>query len=168
MYPITQPATNAAGSLNTFDNIDIIDITYTKKSRFQMSDRPVMRSTRSAYDFISWYWNKVRKNIEEEIIALFLNHGNRVIKILPLFRQVPELTGTHLRLIMKEALHVGTCSILLVHMHPTEYISNSKTVQAFAKKIAQAADVFDISLNDYMVAYDPQQGYFSFADAGML
>jgi DNA repair protein RadC len=150
MHTTTQPATNTVKSVNILDN------------------RPVIRSSRSVYDVINQYWNRDRIEMDEETIALFLNQGNCVIQLYPLMGGVPQATGPRISMILQEALKVGTCSIILMHMHPPEYTSKQKTIQAFAKKIKDAAGLFDISLYDYMVICDAHHGYISFADAGML
>jgi DNA repair protein RadC len=157
-----------ANSVNTLNNIDIVDINYTKISRYKLSDRPFIKSSRDAYDIILKYWNRGRMDMDEEIIALFLNQANCVIQLYPVWGGVPKTTGDYVSMVLREALGVGTCSMIVVHNHPKQYLSESKIDHAFAKKIKQAVSILGISLLDYLVAYNPEAGYFSLADMGIL
>lgn len=168
MNTTTQLPATTGNSVNDLDNIDIVDIAYKNKSRRKTSDRPVVKSSRSVFDIIHQYWNRGSIDMGEEIIALLLSNGNTVMQLFPLSGGVPAATGAHVTLILEEALRVGACCMVLVHNRPKQYVSASKTEHAFAKKIKQAAAIFDITLHDYLVIYSLESGYYSFADAAIL
>lgn len=146
---ITQPPTGAAGSLNTWDNIDIIDIAHTKTSRSKMSDRPVILGSWSAFEIFRRYRDSCKTYIPEEVIALFLNQGNRVLQVSRLCQGTPRTTLNDFRMVLEEALRVGTCSIVIMHKHPRNL--QAKTEQEFARKLKNVAERFDITLFDYLM-----------------
>jgi DNA repair protein RadC len=57
-------------------------------------------------------------------------------------------------------------SIILAHNHPSGTRSPSQADRTVTKKIAEAAKIMDIRLNDHIIFTD--DGYFSFRDEGLL
>ena len=104
---------------------------------------------------------------KQEVFALvFLNRGNRVTH----FEIISEggLTGTVAdpRVILKKALEHEATSLVLCHNHPSGNLRPSKADELLTQKIKQAASFLDIVVMDHIIVSD--EGYFSFADEGML
>lgn len=78
------------------------------------------------------------------------------------------ITGTVAdpRMILKLALEVKATAIVLSHNHPSGNLKPSKADELLTEKIKQAASFFDIQVLDHIIISD--EGYFSFADDGML
>lgn len=70
------------------------------------------------------------------------------------------------RLIFRRALESGAVSILVAHNHPSGSVRPSKADEALTQKIHQGAKYLDIKLIDHIII--GQNGYFSFADNGLL
>lgn len=114
--------------------------------------------------------NYLRATLEyrkQEVFAVvFLNRGNKVTHL----EIISEggLTGTVAdpRVILKKALENDATSLVLCHNHPSGSLRPSKADEILTQKIKQAAAFLDISIMDHIIVSN--EGYFSFADEGML
>jgi len=114
--------------------------------------------------------NYLRATLEyrkQEVFAVvFLNRGNKVTHL----EIISEggLTGTVAdpRVILKKALENDATSLVLCHNHPSGNLRPSKADEILTQKIKQAAAFLDISIMDHIIVSN--EGYFSFADEGML
>ena len=116
---------------------------------------------------IANYLKTVLKDHPHEVFAvLFLNRTNKILH----FEIVSSggLTGTVAdpRIILKKALETGATSIVLSHNHPSGSLKPSRADEELTQKIRQAAMYLDIKVIDHIIVSD--EGYFSFADEGLL
>ncbi len=116
---------------------------------------------------IANYLKTVLKDHPHEVFAvLFLNRANKILH----FEIVSSggLTGTVAdpRIILKKALETGATSIVLSHNHPSGSLKPSRADEELTQKIRQAAMYLDIKVLDHIIVSD--EGYFSFADEGLL
>jgi DNA repair protein RadC len=107
------------------------------------------------------------KDYRQEVFAVvFLNRANKINH----FEIVSEggITGTVAdpRVILKKALEENAVSLILCHNHPSGNLKPSIADQELTLKIKEAAKYFDIKVMDHVIVSD--EGYFSFADEGIL
>ena len=78
------------------------------------------------------------------------------------------MTGTVAdpRIILKKALESESTAVVLCHNHPSGNLKPSKADEELTLKIKEAAKYFDIKILDHIIV--SEDGYFSFADEGML
>jgi len=78
------------------------------------------------------------------------------------------MTGTVAdpRIILKKALDHDATAIVLCHNHPSGNVRPSRADELLTQKIKQAAAFFDINIMDHIIVSN--EGYFSFADEGLL
>ncbi|WP_026474052.1 RadC family protein [Alkaliflexus imshenetskii] len=102
----------------------------------------------------------------EEFWILMLNRANKVLLRYNVSKG--GLTGTviDVRLIIKKALECYAASIILSHNHPSGNLQPSDADRQITKKIAEAGKLMDIPVLDHVIV--AENGYFSFADEGML
>ena len=102
----------------------------------------------------------------ELFIAIYLNNAQKILH----HEIISEggLTGTVAdpRIIIKKALAYNAVSIILCHNHPSGSLKPSKADETLTKKIRDAAILFDIKVLDHIIV--SSEGYFSFADEGMI
>lgn len=102
----------------------------------------------------------------ELFIAIYLNNAQKILH----HEIISEggLTGTVAdpRIIIKKALTYNATSIILCHNHPSGSLKPSKADETLTKKIRDAAILFDIKVLDHIIV--SSEGYFSFADEGMI
>ncbi|MEO6404590.1 MAG: DNA repair protein RadC [Ferruginibacter sp.] len=116
---------------------------------------------------ISEYLKTNLKDYNHEVFAvMFLNRANKINH----FEIVSQggITGTVAdpRVILKKALENGATSIILSHNHPSGNLKPSRQDEELTYKIKTAAAFFDIKVLDHVIV--SEEGYFSFADEGML
>lgn len=116
---------------------------------------------------IANYLKSTLKDYPYEVFAVvFLNRANRIRH----FEIISKggLTGTVAdpRLILKKALEVEATSIVLSHNHPSGNLKPSKADMNITEKIKHASAYLDIQVLDHIIVSD--EGYFSFADEGMI
>ncbi len=102
----------------------------------------------------------------ELFIAIYLNNAQKILH----HEIISEggLTGTVAdpRIIIKKALAYNAVSIILCHNHPSGSLKPSKADETLTNKIRDAAILFDIKVLDHIIV--SSEGYFSFADEGMI
>lgn len=116
---------------------------------------------------IANYLQVILKDYKQEVFAVvFLNRANKINH----FEIVSEggITGTVAdpRIILKKALEENAVSLILCHNHPSGNLKPSKADEELTFKIKEAARYMDIKIMDHVIV--SEEGYFSFADEGIL
>ena len=118
-------------------------------------------------DDVARYLQTLLKDYRHEVFAvLFLNRANKINH----FEIVSEggMTGTVAdpRIILKKALEQNAVSLILCHNHPSGSLKPSRADEELTHKIKEASKYFDIKILDHLIV--SEDGYFSFADEGLL
>jgi DNA repair protein RadC len=116
---------------------------------------------------VAGYLQSLLKDYRKEVFAvIFLNRANKINH----FEIVSEggITGTVAdpRIILKKALEENAVSLILCHNHPSGNLKPSIADQELTLKIKEAAKYLDIKVMDHIIV--SEEGYFSFADEGMI
>jgi DNA repair protein RadC len=121
---------------------------------------------KSSNDIAQYLQSRLRDLRHEVFAVLFLNRANKVNH----FEIISEggITGTIAdpRIILRKALEQDAVNLILCHNHPSGSLRPSNVDEQLTSKIKEAARYFDISVIDHIIVSD--QGYFSFADEGLL
>jgi DNA repair protein RadC len=102
----------------------------------------------------------------EEFWVLYLNNANKVITKNQLSKGGMTGTVVDVRIIFKSALESGAVGILLCHNHPSGNLKPSEADIEITKKVKTAGKSLDINVLDHLII--TQNGYYSFADEGIL
>lgn len=102
----------------------------------------------------------------EEFWILLLNRANEVIR--PVQVSLGGVSGTvvDVRLVFKYAVENLASSIILAHNHPSGNLRPSASDKAITRQLSDAGRILSIPVLDHLIVSD--NGYFSFADEGML
>jgi len=102
----------------------------------------------------------------EEFWIVYLNNSNKVLHRAQLSKG--GITGTlvDIRLVMKQALELGSVALILAHNHPSGTLKPSTADKQITQKLKTAAEALDIKVLDHLII--TQKEYFSFADEGVL
>jgi len=116
---------------------------------------------------IANYLRIALKDYRHEVFAvIFLNRANKINH----FEIISHggITGTVAdpRIILKKALEEDAVSIILSHNHPSGSLKPSRADEALTIKIKEAARLLDITVIDHIIV--SEEGYYSFADEGLL
>ena len=126
-------------------------------------EKPVIRDSTE----IASYLKAVLQDYRLEIFAVvFLNRANKINH----FEIISQggITGTVAdpRIILKKALEMDAVNIILCHNHPSGSLKPSRADEELTAKIKEASSYFDIKVLDHIIV--SEEGYFSFADRGIL
>ncbi len=105
-------------------------------------------------------------HLHEEFWILFLNRANLVMGKQPVSSGGMSGTVVDPKMIFKYALDNKASSIILCHNHPSGNTKPSDADISLTKNIVQAGKVLEIPVLDHIIV--TQQGFFSFADEGLL
>ncbi len=126
-------------------------------------EKTVIKSTRDIAEYVK---TKIKDFTHEVFAVLYLNQSNKVNH----FEIVSQggITGTVAdpRVILKKALDANATSIILCHNHPSGSLKPSRADQVLTSKIKEAARFLEINVTDHLIV--SEQGYYSFADEGLL
>jgi DNA repair protein RadC len=126
-------------------------------------EKTIMRHSRD----IAHYFQGLFRDLTYEVFAVvFLNRSNRINH----YEIISEggITGTVAdpRIILKKAIMHDAVNIVLCHNHPSGSLSPSRADEELTLKIKEAAKYLDIKIMDHLIV--SENGYFSFADEGIL
>lgn len=121
---------------------------------------------KSSSDIAEYLRQQFQYKRHEVFAVVFLNNANKINH----FEIVSEggITGTVAdpRIIIKKALLHDAVSIVLCHNHPSGNIKPSMQDQMITEKLKAAAIQLDIKVIDHIIV--SSEGYYSFADSGLL
>lgn len=126
-------------------------------------DCPIITSSRDVALYLQQLFQDYR---HEVFVVLFLNRANKIrhSEII----SSGGITGTVAdpRIIMKKAIEQEAVALILSHNHPSGNLKPSKADEELTYKIREAAKLLDIKVMDHIIVSN--EGYFSFADEGLL
>lgn len=134
-----------------------------RRQAISFLDKPYVSNSRDIAEFLKSKLTDMRREV---FGVLFLNRANKVNH----FEIVSEggITGTVAdpRIILRKALEQDAVSLILCHNHPSGNLKPSRADELLTTKIKDAAALFDIRVLDHIII--GENGYYSFADAGLL
>ena len=144
----------------------IAEIELVYKSKVKASERPMVSTSKDAYEILRQCWNENKIDLLEQFKILLLNRANKVLAVYEV--SSGGITGTIAdpRLIFTAALKANTVSIILAHNHPSGNLKPSRADEELTSKIKEAGKFLDIKVLDHIVLCS--DSYFSFADEGLL
>jgi DNA repair protein RadC len=126
-------------------------------------DKTIVQSSKD----IAQYLKAILKDFTYEVFAvLFLNRANKINHFEIISRGGITGTVADPRIILKKALEQDATSIVLSHNHPSGSLKPSRADEELTQKIKEAAKYFDIKVIDHIIV--SEEGYYSFADEGLL
>jgi len=111
-------------------------------------------------------WDKNKIDFIEQFKVLFLNRANKVLGVYEVSSGGVTGTVADPRVIFAAALKANCCSIIISHNHPSGNLKPSRQDEELTEKIKQAGQLLEIKLLDHLIVCN--EGYFSFADEGVL
>jgi len=117
-------------------------------------------------DIAQYFQSLLQDHTQEVFAVVFMNQANKINHVEVVSKGGITATIADPRIILKKALEEDAVSIILCHNHPSGNLKPSSADQLLTKKIKEAAAYFDIKLMDHIIVSN--EGYFSFADEGLL
>jgi len=128
-----------------------------------LKTRPKISSSRDGYNCVQ----AIMADLQYEVFKiLILNRNNCVLRIETISSGGVSGTVVDPKIIFKKALDYQASSIILCHNHPSGNLSPSTPDIEITKKIVSAGEMLEIKVLDHLIISN--QGYFSFADEGLI
>lgn len=120
-------------------------------------------SSKSVFELLQPKMGELR---HEEFWIVYLNNSNTVLQTTQLSKG--GITGTlvDVRLVMRQALELGSVAMILAHNHPSGILQPSNADKKITQKLKTAAIALDLKVLDHLII--TQKAYFSFADEQIL
>lgn len=134
-----------------------------RRSGSLIHDKQRVRTTRELADFLK----ASLKDYPYEVFAvIFLNMANKIKHFEVLSKGGLTHTIVDPRIVFQKALEVKATSMVLCHNHPSGNLKPSRADEEITARLKSAGILLDIKVLDHLIVSD--EGYFSFADEGMM
>jgi DNA repair protein RadC len=120
----------------------------------------------SSADIAKYLQAHLRDKTHEVFMVAYLNRANKIIHLETISEGGITGTVADPRIILKKALEQNAVNLILCHNHPSGSLKPSRADEQLTQKIKQAALLLDISVIDHVIV--SEEGYFSFADEGLI
>lgn len=144
----------------------VSEISVSYKPKFKASERPKVTASQQVYDIFSSNRDKDILELKEQFKIMLLNRANRVIGIYEVSNGGMSGTIADPKLIFSTALKACASSIILSHNHPSGNLKPSDADRRLTQKIKAGGELLDLTVLDHVII--TAEGYFSFADEGLL
>ena len=150
--------------LSVLNTVSEVELVY--KSKVKPSERPQIKTSRESYQLLLKSWDSNRIEFIEQFKVILMNRANRVLGIYEL--STGGVTGTvaDIKLVFMAALKANACSLIVSHNHPSGNLKPSMADEELTRKMKAAGTVLEIKVLDHVIV--TTEGYFSFADEGMI
>lgn len=151
-------------SNQNWQTVSEIELIY--KTKVKASERPLIKSSRSAYKIVLSTWDPNKIEFIEQFKILLLNNSNRVLGLYELSSGAITGTVVDLRLIFGAALKANATALIMAHNHPSGKLIASEADHSITQKVKAARKLLDIAVLDHLIV--TPENYYSFADDGTL
>lgn len=150
--------------LSVLNTVSEVELVY--KSKVKPSERPQIKTSKESYQLLLKSWDSNRIEFIEQFKVILMNRANRVLGIYEL--STGGVTGTvaDIKLVFMAALKTNACSLIVTHDHPSGNLKPSMANEELTMKMKAAGTVLEIKVLDHVIV--TKEGYFSFADEGMM
>lgn len=141
-----------------------IEIHY--KTVVKPSERPLITNSRTSYNVLISIWDVNSIEYREEFKILLLNQANKVLGAVNISQGGVSSTVVDPKIVFGAALKANASFVILAHNHPSGNLTPSEPDKRLTNKLKQAGEFLDIKILDHIIL--TKEGYYSFADEGML
>jgi DNA repair protein RadC len=141
------------------------EITIGYRTKVPPSLRKKIMSSRDCYEMLKPIF-EVDMEHREIFVCLFANRANKVLGYKIISTGGVAGTAVDPKMIFQAALKANACSIVMAHNHPSGNIKPSEADIKLTRKCIQGGVFLDLPVMDHLIITD--EGYFSFADEGMI
>ena len=129
----------------------------------ELTQRPVFDSLPRVKDFLQM---QLGGRDREVFAVMFLDAQQKLLLMEEMFTGTLMQTAVHPREIVKRAIAVGACAVVLAHNHPSGVAEPSKADESLTQTLIAALRLIDVTVLDHMVV--GQHEVISFAERGLL
>lgn len=146
-------------------NYNLAEIEVLYKTKVKASERRKIIHSSDAEAILREIWSPGME-LKEEFYILLLNRANAVLGWYKISEGGIAGTVVDPKLIFSVALKGLASSLILAHNHPSGNLRPSPEDIALTKRLREAGRLLEIPVLDHLIL--SAEGYFSFADEGVL
>ena len=158
---------NTQSTQQTIDFLHVAEVSLIYVTKVKPSDRLAVKCSRDAQKIFFDSWDHSTIEHKETVKMLLLNRANKVLGITTLSEGGISGSLMDVRMIYQYALKGNASGIIIAHNHPSGNNQPSDADKKITLKIREAAELLDMHLMDHIII-TPHDGYYSFADDGLL
>nr|WP_121274021.1 JAB domain-containing protein [Pedobacter schmidteae] len=145
-------------------NVSEIEVNY--RTHYSINERPVIVSSKLAYEIFMEHWPTGKIQMVEETYMLLLNKANRVLGIVHISTGTLSACLVDFKVVFSIALKALASKILIAHNHPSGDLRPSVEDMKLTKRLGDAAKLLNIEFCDHLII--TTDGYTSFMDEGLV
>lgn len=153
-------------STNEKKQYEVAEIQLTYKSNVKPSLRPKINGSREAFNILMESWDENKIEFIEQFKVMLTNRANKVLGILEVSTGGVSGTVADPKVIFAAAIKAGACGFIVAHNHPSGNLTASQSDIELTKRLRDGGKLLEIQLLDHLIM--TTEGYFSFADEGMI
>jgi DNA repair protein RadC len=134
--------------------------------RLAGEDAPPGLAAGSPADIRRWCAPVLRDLPVEEFHLLTLDSQNRITRDVLITRGILNSSLVHPREVFRAAIAEAAAAVIVVHNHPSGNPTPSPDDRAVTRQLVEAGRLLDLPVLDHVIVAG--DGYFSFAEAGLL
>lgn len=104
--------------------------------------------------------------VQEEVIIIFLDTKNQIIKIESIFKGTLNTATVHPRDIFRRCLELSAAKFIVAHNHPSGVISVSKQDLNFTNRLVKCSEVIGCEMLDHLII--GKDSYLSLKEEGLM
>lgn len=143
----------------------VSEVTISYCPKVKASDRPRIISSRDAESILRAAWSEDMELLEE-FVVLFLNKANKVTGLFRVSRGGTSGTVVDAKIVFSAAIKALASGLILAHNHPSGNLKPSSADTDLTKRFKEIGKLLEIEVLDHLIL--TAEGYFSFADEGMI
>ncbi|MBN7815133.1 JAB domain-containing protein [Algoriphagus pacificus] len=144
----------------------VAEIQLSYSNTVKASQRPKVTCSRQVYEVLVESWDKGSLDFVEHFKVMLLNRANRVLGMVTISAGGTAGTVVDIKLILATAIKANASSMILSHNHPSGNLMPSEQDKRLTNRVKDAGKLLDIPVLDHVIV--TSEGYFSFADEGVL
>jgi DNA repair protein RadC len=116
--------------------------------RSRLDERPILSTGRALFDYL-----RLTQGFEqvEMVRLLYLDVSHRLIREEVVARGTVDEAPIYVREIVRRALEVGACGLIMVHNHPSGDASPSSNDVAMTRRLQEGARTMGLILHDHLI-----------------
>lgn len=150
-------------SAKSLFNIAQVELIYRNKAK--AADRPVITSSKEAYNLLLSTWDKNRIELVETFKVMLLDRRNTCLGISEIATGGVHGCVVDPKIIFATALLARACNVILAHNHPSGGLVPGNGTITLSRRIREGGKYLDIRVLDHLIVTPDQ--FYSFADNGM-
>jgi DNA repair protein RadC len=145
---------------------EVAEIQLSYKTTVKPSSRPKIRTSKDTYEILLESWDDSKIEFVEQFKVILLNRANKVLGIFEVSTGGVAGTVADPKVIFAAAIKTNASGVILSHNHPSGNLIASKSDIELTKRLKEGGRLLEIDLLDHVII--SAEGYFSFADEGMI